>query len=81
MQHMISKNEIVYGIRRLNVIEQLNIITDIWDEIKDSQELESLSEDDRRLLLNRLENYRSTPDSATDWADLKQDIHNRYAES
>jgi len=41
MQHIMSKNEIVCGIRRLNVIEQINIITDIWDEIKDSQELET----------------------------------------
>ncbi len=80
MQHVMSKNEIVYGIRRLNVIERLNIITDIWDEIKESQELEAVSEDDRRLLLNRLANYRSAPDSATDWAELRQEIRDRYAE-
>ncbi len=71
MQHMISKSEIVYGIRRLNVIERLNIISDVWDEIKDSQGLETVSEDDRRILLNRLANYRADPDSATDWAYLK----------
>jgi len=68
---MISKSEIVYGIRRLNVIERLNIISDVWDEIKDSQGLETVSEDDRRILLNRLANYRADPDSATDWAYLK----------
>jgi hypothetical protein len=54
MQHIMSKNEIVYGIRNLNVIERLNIITDIWDEIKESQELEAVSEDEKILLLNRL---------------------------
>ncbi len=80
MQHIINKNEIVYGIRHLNVIERLNIITDIWDEIKESQELETVSEDDKKLLLNRLENYRANPDSATDWKELRQEIHNRYAE-
>jgi len=81
MQRIISKNEIVYGIRRLNVIERLNIITDIWDEIKESQELEIVSEDDRRLLLNRMASYRANPDSATDWTELRQEIHDTYAET
>jgi len=80
MQHVMSKNEIVYGIRKLDVIERLNIITDIWDEIKESRELETVSENDRRLLLSRLANYRTNPDSATEWAELRQEIYDRYAE-
>ncbi len=80
MQDVMSKNEIVYGIRRLNVIERLNIITDIWDEIKESLELETVSEDDRRLLLSRLANYRANPDSATEWGELSQEVYDRYAE-
>ncbi len=79
MPHIMNKNEIVNEIRRLKVIERLNIVTDIWDEIKESQELESVSEEDKKLLLNRLTNYRRNPDSATDWADLRQDIHDSYA--
>ncbi len=82
MQHMmISKSEIAYGIRRLNVIERLNIISDVWDEIKDSRELETVSEDDRRILLDRLANYKADPDSATDWADLRQETYDRYADN
>ncbi len=80
MQHLMSKSEIVYGIRKLNVIERLSIITDIWDEIKESQELEAVSEDERRLLLNRLANYKANPRSAADWTELKQEIYKRYAE-
>jgi len=80
MQHLMSKSEIVYGIRKLNVIERLSIITDIWDEIKESQELEAVSEDERRLLLNRLANYKANPGSAADWKELKQEIYKRYAE-
>ncbi len=80
MEQMMSKDEIVQEIRRLSVIDRLNIVTDIWDEIKESRELEPISEDDRALLLNRLENYRANPDSATDWTDLKQEIRNRYAQ-
>ena len=81
MQHMISKSEIVYGIKRLNIIERLNVISDVWDEIIDSQELETVSEDDRRILLNRLANYRADPDSATDWAELRQETYDRYADN
>ncbi len=80
MQQIMSKNAIVQGIRRLNVIERLDIITGIWDEIKESQVLETVSEEEKALLLNRLANYRSDPDSATDWADLRQEVYDRYAE-
>jgi len=55
---------IVYEIRRLNVTERLNIVTDIWDERKDAQELETVSEDDKKNLLNRLANFRANPNSA-----------------
>lgn len=80
MQHTMNKNKIVSEIRKLNVIERLNIVTDIWDEIKESQELETISENDKRILLNRLANYRANPDSATDWINLKQEVYERYAE-
>ena len=80
MQEIINKIELFYEIRRLNVIERLNIVTDIWDEIKESQELTYISEEDKKLLLNRLANYRTNPDSATDWTNLKQDIYDRYSE-
>ncbi len=80
MQHVMNKNKIVNEIRKLNVIERLNIVTDIWDEIKESQELEIISEDDKRILLNRLANYKANPDSATDWTNLKEEIYDRYVE-
>ncbi|MDA3917596.1 MAG: addiction module protein [Deltaproteobacteria bacterium] len=72
MQNVVNKNSIFSEIRRLNVIERLNIITDIWDEIKESQELTSVSEEDKKILLGRLANYRANPESATDWTNLKQ---------
>ncbi len=75
-----DKNGIVHEIRRLNVIERLNIVADIWDEIKESKELEVVSEEDKRILLNRLANYQANPNSATDWNELRQDIYDGYAE-
>ncbi len=80
MQRTMNKNKIVSEIRKLDVIERLNIVTDIWYEIKESQELESISEDNKKILLNRLADYRANPNSATDWVNLKQEIHDRYAE-
>jgi putative addiction module component (TIGR02574 family) len=80
MQRLISKNEIVCGIKKLNVVERLGLITEIWDDIKESQALELISDDERKILLNRLAGYTADPDSATDWMELKQEIYNRYAE-
>jgi len=78
MQDTMSKTEIVYGIRRLNVVERLGIVTDIWDEIKESQELAQISEDDKRILLNRFANYRVNPNTATDWSELRQEVYDRH---
>lgn len=78
MQHIMKKNKIVSEIRKLNVIERLSIVTDIWDEIKESEELEIISEDEKRILLNRLTNYRANPNSAIDWTILKQEVTDRY---
>ncbi len=80
MQPGVNKTDLVYEIRKLQVIERLNLVTDIWDEIKESQELETVSEDDTRILLNRLAQYRANPNSATDWTDLRQEMYDRYAE-
>lgn len=45
---------------------------------KESRELEFVSDEEKKLLLNRLANYRSNPDSAKDWTDLKQEVFDRY---
>ncbi len=80
MQQRVNKRDLVHEIRRLQVIERLNLVTEIWDEIKESQELEIVVEDEKRLLMNRLAQYRANPDSATDWTDLRKEMYDRYAE-
>ena len=62
----------------MGVIDRLNIISDIWDEIKESKELEAISENEKQLLLSRLANYKKNPDSATDWATLKEETYRKY---
>jgi putative addiction module component (TIGR02574 family) len=78
MPQMKNKNDIANEIRKLNIFERLNIITDIWDDIKESKELEATTEDDKRILLNRLANYRANPNSAMDWTDMKKAIYDMY---
>jgi len=79
MHSVMHKSKIVVQqLRELNVIERLNIITDIWDEIKESRELEFVSDEEKELLLNRLVNYRSNPGSTKDWTYLKQEVYERY---
>ena len=80
MQQRVNKRDLVHEIRKLQVIERLNLVTEIWDEIKESQELETVVEDEKRLLMNRLAQYRANPDSATDWTDLRKEMYDRYAE-
>lgn len=80
MKNTMGKDEIIYGIRQLGVAERLGIVADIWDEIKESRDLEAISEDEKRILLNRLANYKKNPDSATNWPQLKAEAHRKYAE-
>lgn len=78
MQQAMNKSEITNEIRKLNIIERLNIITDIWDEIKESKLLEAVSDEEKRLLLNRLADFRARPESASDWTDLKREAYGKY---
>ena len=79
MQVVINKNDLIQDIRRLNVYDRLSLLTDIWDEIKESQELEMITEKEKALLLVRLENYHLNPHSASDWKNLRQEAYDKYA--
>lgn len=72
MEQMLDKNEIVHQIRKWPPMERLNLISEIWDEIKEAKELISVSEDEKELLLDRLANFRANPESAVDWETLKR---------
>lgn len=47
MLAIMHNNKIVKELRGLNVIERMNIITDMWDEIKESRELELVSDEEK----------------------------------
>jgi putative addiction module component (TIGR02574 family) len=78
MRHAIERDQIRSEIRKLDVIQRLNLLTDVWDEIKESKELESVSDEEKRILLDRLANYKANPGSAVDWMQLKEEAYSRY---
>jgi hypothetical protein len=43
-----------------------------------TKKVEAITEDDKRILLNRLANYRANPNSAMDWTGMKKAIYGRY---
>lgn len=80
MQHLANKKDLLHEIRRLQVVDRLNLVIEIWDEIKESEALESVSEDEKKLLLTRLSHYKTSPESATDWIDLRKEMYDKYAD-
>ena len=52
-----DKSKIASDIRKLSIMQRLDILTDIWDEIKESKELEAISAEEKRILLK---DYRIT---------------------
>jgi len=72
--------QIISALRQSDIVEVLLNQILKSRKIKRSQELTSVSEEDKKLLLNRLANYRVDPESATNWINLKQDIYDRYSE-
>ena len=77
MPYVTNKTEIIQEISSLNVADQLNIITDIWNKIKKSKELQTVTKNEKKLLMDRLANYKSNPESAIDWTTLKQEVYDK----
>ncbi len=81
MQKSMNKSSLINEIRKLGITERLNILSLIWDEIKESKVLETIPEEDERLLMDRLANYRQNPSSASDWTELKKEVYEKYKQS
>ena len=71
-------NDLTFALRQLPVIERLTIISEIWDEIKESKDLELVSDNEKKLLQKRLNDYRLDKDSAEDWIALKMEAYMNY---
>ena len=54
----------------LSIPERIQLVEDIWDTIATEAEAVELTEDEKRLIDERLEAYHKNPDSGTPWEDV-----------
>ena len=62
---------------QLSAAERLQLAQDLWDSVADDAAAWSLSDEQRRVLEQRLGAYQQTPDAGTDWQTVKQRIERR----
>jgi putative addiction module component (TIGR02574 family) len=55
----------------LPVAERLRLVQDIWDSIADSPEALTLTEEDKRLIDERLEACRRYPEAGSPWPEVR----------
>ena len=59
------------AIRKLSVQERVRLVQDIWDTLQPTAEDLPLTEEQRRILDERLAQHQADPDSAVPWEDVK----------
>jgi len=70
----ISNSEILKELHNLSVANRLSIVTNIWEEIKETEELRGVTIKQKELLMERSANYNAKPEMAVDWSILKQEV-------
>ena len=61
----------------LPVPERLKLVEDIWNTIADAPDALELTEEDKRLIDERLESYRQDPDAGSPWEEVYARITSR----
>jgi len=61
----------------LSIPERIQLVEDIWDTIAAEAQSVELTEDEKRLIDERLESYHRTPDLGSPWEDVYKRILSR----
>ena len=61
----------------LPVAERLRLVEDLWDSIAEVPEAVELSEEQRKELDERLEQFHQNPEAGSPWEDVKDRILKR----
>lgn len=61
----------------LSIHERIQLVQDIWDTIANEPEAIELTEDEKRIIDERLEAYHRNPDLGSPWEDVYRKISNR----
>jgi putative addiction module component (TIGR02574 family) len=61
----------------LSIPERIQLVEDIWDTIATEAEAIELTEDEKRIIDERLEAYHKNPDLGSPWEDVYKRILSR----
>jgi putative addiction module component (TIGR02574 family) len=61
----------------LSIPERIQLVEDIWDTIATEADAIELTEDEKRIIDERLEAYHRNPDLGSPWGDVYKRIVNR----
>ncbi|MEW5814372.1 MAG: addiction module protein [Spirochaetota bacterium] len=61
----------------LSIPERIQLVEDIWDTIASEAEAIELTEDEKRIIDERLEAYHRNPDLGSPWEDVYKRISSR----
>ncbi|NOZ69900.1 MAG: addiction module protein [Deferribacteres bacterium] len=60
----------------LSIPERIQLVEDIWDTIASEADAIELTEDDKKLIDERLDAYHRNPDAGSPWEDVLQRLMN-----
>lgn len=58
----------------LSIPERIQLVEDIWDSIAERADSLELTEDEKKIIDERLDAYHSNPDSGTPWNEVYKKI-------
>ncbi|MDP2211334.1 MAG: addiction module protein [Candidatus Aquicultor sp.] len=61
----------------LSIPERIQLVEDIWDTIAEGADSIDLSEEEKKIIDERLDAYHKNPNAGSPWEDVFQRIANR----
>jgi len=71
---MIMSKVTVTDALELSIPERIQLVEDIWDTIAHQQDAVTLSEEEKRVIDQRLAEYHKNPVMGSPWSDVKKRI-------
>ena len=62
---------------KLSIPERIQLVEDIWDTIAEKTELVELTEEEKKIVDERLEAYHRNPELGSPWDDVYKRIVNK----
>ena len=72
-----ATSSIVSSFRKLSPVEKIRLVQELWDEIAEEASHQPLTEAQRRLLDERLDDHESHPADVEPWKSARDDILRR----